>query len=80
MLIQHFQRTMGVGLLLVHWKSLLDFVVQPKMPEKALENHQKNTVVKKQKNMHSAYPQSLKSAQRSSGSVNTSYFNVFPYF
>ena len=39
----------AVSPLEVHWKSPLDFVVQPKMPVQALENHQKNTVVKKQK-------------------------------
>ena len=65
-----------MGLLLVHWKSPLDFVVQPKMPGQALENHWKNTVVKKQKNMYSAYPQSdgvcSESAWKSSGSVKTS--------
>ena len=48
----------AVSPLEVHWKSLLDFVVRPKMPGQALENHRKNTVVKKQKNMDSAYPQS----------------------
>ena len=42
----------------VHRKCPLDFVVQPKMPGQAPENHRKNTVVKKQKNMYSAYPQS----------------------
>ena len=42
----------------VHRKSPLDFVVWPKMPGQAPENHRKNTVVKKQKNMYSAYPQS----------------------
>ena len=67
---------LGVGLLLVHWKSLLDFVVRPKMPGQAPENQRKNTVVKKQKNMDSAYPQSngvrSESAWKSSGSVKTS--------
>ena len=48
----------AVSPLEVHQKSLLDFVVQPKMPGQAPENHRKNTVVKKQKNMDSAYPQS----------------------
>ena len=33
----------------VHQKSLLDFVVQPKMPRQAPENPWKNTEVKKQK-------------------------------
>ena len=45
------------------------------MPGQAPENHRKNTVVKKQKNMHSAYPQSdgvrSESARKSSGSVKT---------
>ena len=48
----------AVSPLEVHQKSLLDFVVQPKMPGQAPKNHCKNTVVKKQKNMDSAYPQS----------------------
>ena len=48
----------AVSPLEVHRKSPLDFVVWPKMPRQALENHQKNTVVKKQKKMDSAYPQS----------------------
>ena len=48
----------AVSPLEVHWKSPLDFVVRPKMPGQAPENHRKNTVVKKQKNMGSAYPQS----------------------
>ena len=60
----------------VRRKSPLDFVVRPKMPGQAPENHRKNTVVKKQKNMYSAYPQSdrvrSESAQKSSGSVKTS--------
>ena len=66
----------AVSPLEVHRKSPLDFVVQPKMPGQAPENHRKNTVVKKQKNMHSAYPQSdgvrSESARKSSGSVKTS--------
>ena len=66
----------AVSPLEVHWKSLLDFVVRPKMPGQAPENHRKNTVVKKQKNMDSAYPQSdgvrSESAWKSSGSVKTS--------
>ena len=66
----------AVSPLEVHWKNPLDFVVQPKMPRQAPENHRKNTVVKKQKNMDSAYPQSngvcSESAQKSSGSVKTS--------
>ena len=66
----------AVSPLEVHRKSPLDFVVRPKMPGQAPENHQKNTVVKKQKNMHSAYPQSdgvhSESARKSSGSVKTS--------
>ena len=57
-------------------KSLLDFVVRPKMPGQAPENHRKNTMVKKQKNMYSAYPQSdgvcSESTRKSSGSVKTS--------
>ena len=48
----------AVSPLEVHRKSPLDFVVRPKMPGQAPENHRKNTVVKKQKNMYSAYPQS----------------------
>ena len=66
----------AVSPLEVHWKSPLDFVVRPKMPRQALENHRKNTVVKKQKNMDSAYPQfdgvRSESAQKSSESVKTS--------
>ena len=66
----------AVSPLEVHLKSPLDFVVRPKMPGQAPENHRKNTVVKKQKNMYSAYPQSdglcLESTRKSSGSVKTS--------
>ena len=46
----------------------------------APENPRKNTVVKKQKNIHSAYPQSdgvrSESARKSSGSVKTSPKNA----
>ena len=45
-------------------KSPLDFVVRPTMPGQAPENQRKNTVVKKQKNMYSAYPQSTRSPLR----------------
>ena len=48
----------AVSPLEVHQKSPLDFVVRPKMPRQAPEKHRKNSVVKKQKNMYSAYPQS----------------------
>ena len=58
--------------------SPLDFVVQPKMLRQAPENHGKDTVVKKQKNRYSAYPQSngvqLESTRKSSGSVKTLNF------
>ena len=48
----------AVSPLEVHWKSLLDFVVQPKMPRQAPENHRKNTGVKQQIKINSAYAQS----------------------
>ena len=68
----------------VRRKSPLDFVVQPKMLGQAPENHQKNTVVKKQKNMYSAYPQSdgvqSEFARKTSGSVKTSLHNLIVNF
>ena len=54
----HFGGWFVVSPLAVHWKSPLDWLVWPEMIRPALENPRKNTVVKKQKNMDSAYPQS----------------------
>ena len=71
------------NLLDFHWpcplevcqKSPLDFVVWPKMPRQAVDNHWKNTGVKQQKKINSGYPKSnglhLESAQKSNGSVKT---------
>ena len=49
---------LGVGLLLVHRKSPLDWKVWPEMPGQAPENHWKITVLKRQKKIHSGYPKS----------------------
>ena len=54
----HFGGWFVVSPLAVHRKSPLDSLVRPEMIGPAPENPQKNTVVKKQKNMDSAYPQS----------------------
>ena len=54
----HFGGWFVVSPLTVCWKSPLDCEVRPEMLGPAPENHRKNTVVKKQKNMDSAYPQS----------------------
>ena len=52
------QTTNDVVRLEVCWKSLLDWKVQPEMPRQAPENHQKITVLKRQKKIHSGYPES----------------------
>ena len=54
----HFGGWFVVSPLTVRRKSPLDCEVRPEMLRPAPENHQKNTVVKKHKNMDSAYPQS----------------------